>query len=61
MIFKSLLKNSKDQIYNNISTGELEEITQEEGDRITAVGSSLESKKWLVNEGMEYLINKRKL
>lgn len=61
MIFKSLLKNSKDQIYNNMSTGELEEITQEEGDRITAVGSSLESKKWLVNEGMEYLINKRKL
>lgn len=37
------------------------ELSNNEADSIMAVGNSIQSSRWFVNEDMNYLINKKKL
>lgn len=56
----SFLKDSKKND-NSIKEDVLIELDDDEANKVMAVGNSVESEKWFLNEDMKYLINKKSL
>ena len=56
----SFLKDSKKND-NSIKEDVLIELDDDEANKVMAVGNSVESGKWILNEDMKYLINKKSL
>lgn len=52
-----LLKKPK-ELNNDIQDNVLVELNEDDADKVMAVGNSIQSAKWFLNEDLKYLINK---